>query len=385
MLSIFLVKLFDYRRSIPLLLGFVGMMLVFTYIFGLAFSGGTYIPTAYVVNRADSEEVTLLIDRLHESDKMNFKEVTYDQAVNKLENSNGVGAIVLDLEDGALSTSIMSTQPSTETVVLRNILTYTLANYVNDMKLSEQTYTYIVGTGADVGESVFKKDIRQAVNDLRQSKTYFSSTSSYVDVKTTGYDNLKHALTGFTIFFSMFLGFFGIGSIVEEKMNYVWQRQLVSPVSNLSILGGNLMAALLVGIINVIVMIYGGKFLFNIDWGSSDLGVILVLVAFVFASTCLGLVISTLVKNMQQLSTITPVIVVSTSMLGGCMWPLEFIESKALLTLARFTPQRWAIESIEKMIMYGKGFETVLLPIGVLLGMGVVLLGLGSYLVKIEK
>ncbi len=202
---------------------------------------------------------------------------------------------------------------------------------------------------------------------------------------STGYNNLKHSLAGFTIFFSMFLAFFGIGSIVDEKVNFVWQRQLVSPISHLSILGGNLVVAFLVGMINVFIMIYGGKFLFKMEWGSSDLGVILILAAFVFASTCLGLVISSLVKNMQQLSSITPVIVVSTSMLGGCMWPLEMIQSKVLLVIASFTPQKWAVEGIEKMIMYGRGFEVAILPICVLLGMGCVFLALGTYLVKLQR
>lgn len=381
------VKLLDYKKQLPILLGFIAMMLTFTAIFGLAFSSGKYTPQAYIVNQASHEDAELLIARVKESPLMTFTVLSYDEAVQKLENSKGIGAILIEDKEEFIQVGIISTKPSNDTVMLHNILRGQLSTLVNDIQLGDNIYDYLVSEGIDVQKKTLKQEVSSDINTLRNHKVYYETQASFIDGKntSTGYNNLKHSLAGFTIFFSMFLAFFGIGSIVDEKVNFVWQRQLVSPISHLSILGGNLLVALLVGMINVFIMIYGGKYLFKMEWGSSDLGVILILAAFVFASTCLGLVISSLVKNMQQLSSITPVIVVSTSMLGGCMWPLEMIQSKVLLIIASFTPQKWAVEGIEKMIMYGRGFEVAILPICVLLGMGCVFLALGTYLVKLQR
>lgn len=381
------VKLLDYKKQLPILLGFVAMMLIFTAIFGIAFSGGKYRPQAYIVNQASNEDAALLIERVKESSLMAFTVLSYDDAVQRLENSKGVGAILIEDTEQFIQVGIISTKPSNETVMLQNILRGQMSTLVNDIQLGDNIYTYLIDKGVAVQKNVLKQQVSRDMNTLRNSKVYYKTQTSFIDGENTntGYSNLKHSLTGFTIFFSMFLAFFGIGSIVDEKVNFVWQRQLVSPISHLSILAGNLVVALLVGMANVFIMIFGGKFVFKMDWGNSDLGVVLILAAFVFASTCLGLVVASLVKNMQQLSSITPVIIVSTSMLGGCMWPLEMIQSKTLLTIANFTPQKWAVEGIEKMIMYGRGFDVAILPIVVLLGMGCVFLAIGTYLAKLQR
>jgi ABC-2 type transport system permease protein len=69
-------------------------------------------------------------------------------------------------------------------------------------------------------------------------------------------------------------------------------------------------------------------------------------------------------------------------MLGGCFWPLEIVSSKPLLLLSNITPQKWAIYSIEKVMIHGAGFEEVLFSVLVLVGMGIVYMGAGTYLLE---
>jgi ABC-2 type transport system permease protein len=76
--------------------------------------------------------------------------------------------------------------------------------------------------------------------------------------------------------------------------------------------------------------------------------------------------LSSVVKTHGQLSTISPILLTSTSMLGGAMWPLEIVQSKILLFLASLTPQKWAIEGMERIVMYGGGLSDILPNIAVL-------------------
>jgi len=62
-------------------------------------------------------------------------------------------------------------------------------------------------------------------------------------------------------------------------------------------------------------------------------------------------------------------------MLGGCFWPLEIIDSKVMLMIANITPQKWAVSSIQKIVVYGYGFT-------VLMAMGIIYTLMGTFLLN---
>ncbi|QUH29934.1 ABC transporter permease [Vallitalea guaymasensis] len=385
MFAVLKVKILGYKNQLPLLLSFVAMMLIFTYIFGGSFSSKSVKPTVYIVDKAENNVSELLITKLQESKAIKLKEVGYDEAIESVERSKGIGAIVVEQGTEGIKLSLMSINETRDTMMLKSLLSGISSVFRNDMKLADITYNYLDKTGIAVEKNMIQKDIMKEIGELRDKKTFYKTSSEFIDTDLYGYDNLKQALAGFALFFSMFLVFFGIGNIVDEKKHYVWQRQLVSPIKNISILSGNVIATFMAGFMNILVMVYGGKYLFHIDWGKSDIGVLLLLGAFIFTITCLGLFISSFFKTQQQLSSIVPVITVSTSMLGGCMWPLEIIQSKTLLFIANLTPQKWALEGIKDMIMYGHGIESIVTPVLVLLLMGIIYLALGIRFINASK
>ena len=209
-------------------------------------------------------------------------------------------------------------------------------------------------------------------------------TSASESKPENSYDSLKHSMIGFSLFFSMYTMVFGIGTILYDKQYKTWQRMLVTPVSRSSILGGSMVIAYLTGGIQLGILILAGKYLLKIDWGNSLGGILLVAAAFVFAVTAMGLLLSGVVKTHAQLAAVTPVVLTSTSMLGGCMWPLDIVNNKILLFLAQLTPQKWAIQGMENIAAKGMGFESALLPALVLLAMGAVFFGFGVRLIKFE-
>jgi len=169
------------------------------------------------------------------------------------------------------------------------------------------------------------------------------------------YNSLKYSMIGFAIFFSTYTAVFSIGTILNDRQYNTWQRMLMSPVSKISLLGGSMIAAYIIGIFQLGIIIIGVRYIFQVDWGSSIIGIITITAAFIFTITCLGLFLSGIVKTHAQLAAITPVVLTSTAMLGGCMWPLEIVNSKVLLALANLTPHKWAIEGMEKIASYGYG------------------------------
>ena len=192
---------------------------------------------------------------------------------------------------------------------------------------------------------------------------------------------MKHMTIGFALFFSMYTMVFSIGTILYDRQYKTWQRMLVTPVPRSVILGGSLIISYLVGALQLGILIFAGKYLFGMDWGSSTFGVLTVAASFVFAVTCLGLLLAGLVKTHAQLTAVTPLLLTSTAMLGGCMWPLEIVKSQALLTLANLTPQKWAMQGMKGIACYGQGFEAAVPPALVLFGMGLVYFTAGVKLI----
>lgn len=183
--------------------------------------------------------------------------------------------------------------------------------------------------------------------------------------------NSVHYLMGFNIFFVTFSIVFTIGSILEDKKLRTWDRIRISPVSGASVLAGNFIPAFIVGAVQMCVVLGLGQMIFGIDLGDRLPPVLLVFAVFALTATCFGLLLSALFNTYEQLNAGTPVILVATAMLGGCMWPLSIVGSGLLLGIANAMPQKWALEAVESLAL-GGGFSGAATNILVLLGMAVV-------------
>lgn len=201
--------------------------------------------------------------------------------------------------------------------------------------------------------------------------------------KRRGLTGTTQTSMGFTVAFVMFTLVFGAGSILEERTVGTWGRLLTTPTSRASILGGKLLGTYITGVVQALLLVLFGKFALGVDWGRSVLGVTLVLAAFLFAVTGLGLFMASLVRSPAQLQAAAPIVIVSTSMLGGAYWPLEIV-SKPMQVAALFTPQGWAMKGLTALIARGADLSTVVAPVAVLLGFGILFFGLGLPRVRFE-
>ncbi len=236
-----------------------------------------------------------------------------------------------------------------------------------------------------------EEDMRKRAYDSAAAKWYPEPPVSVVQKEMgaeapADYNKAAHASIGFTLFFSMYTMIFGVGEILTEKKNGTWQRLLSMPLTRWQMLSGNLLGSFSAGYLQLLLLLLAGRLFFGVNWGGGDiLPVLLIVAAFVFCVTCLGLLLSGLVKTDRQLNALTPVLLVSTSMLGGCFWPLDIVQSKLLLTAAKFVPQTWAISSLEGIIAKGQTFGGVLLPVGVMLLMGLLFFIAGLFTLRWEN
>jgi ABC-2 type transport system permease protein len=191
------------------------------------------------------------------------------------------------------------------------------------------------------------------------------------------FDSKMHGLVGFSLMFSMFTLIFSVTDVLTDLKNHTWGRIQVSPQKKIGIVIGYFTPSVFLGFFQLSLLYLLGNVLFGIDFGTDLVGITSFLFLFSVAITSLAIFLASILRTRAQASAVITILINGTSMLGGCMWPLAVVESKFMLSLSLFMPQKWAIEAIEGMAMYGNQFSNYGLNALILLGMSLVFTVLG--------
>lgn len=387
MLSIVKLRLLRLRDEYLVFVVMTAMALGLTFIFGFSFN--SYRPSVIIVDEDKTLYSEDFIEELRQIETFKFIDTDVNSASKLVEEGDAIVALIINegfqnnIQKGNnITIGQIKVKDDTYILTLQETVRSLIMKMAGSKKIAEVTADFISSqktVDKEKVESLAYKNVMDSwkyKNPLKITSTVSNTSENF------GYDAMKHSMIGFTIFFSMYTMVFSIGTILSDKQYKTWDRMIISPVSMCSILGGTMFVSFLVGIIQMAVLILGGKYLIGIDWGNSIAGIMMVTTVFVFAVTSMGLMLSGIVKTQAQLGAMTPVILTSTSMLGGCMWPLEIVNNKVLLFLAELTPQKWAIQGMEAIAAKGMGFEAAIIPTAVLLMMGIIFFGVGIKTVK---
>ena len=384
MKSILLLRWLKLRDDIKL----VGLMTIITLIMIGVFSSFDYSVQDLKFAVIDEDQSSLskqFTEDLKEADGYSVEVMDLQGAKKAVKNEDV--SIAFYLKEGFMEHVLEGEVEVVRFVVKENIdnrsaiglFESRLKRLKSDQILIREIKAYI--TRQDLRVQDIESRIQNKINDKRMTITpVVTKVDSYKEEEP--YNQIKQSVIGFSLFFAMFTIIFGISDILMEKELHTWQRQLITPISQLSILTGHMSFVFLLGFLQVSSMFLVSKYLFKVTW-VGNMGYLLIVIAvFVFCVASLGMFLSNFVKTMGQLSALAPIIITGTAMIGGCFWPLEIVTSKVLLFLSLLTPQRWAIQGIRGIIVYNENLKDVLLPIGVLVSMGIVYLLLGAYFLK---
>jgi ABC-2 type transport system permease protein len=152
-------------------------------------------------------------------------------------------------------------------------------------------------------------------------------------------------------------------SILAEQARGTLPRLLVSPTTSAQVLIGKIFGVYLTGVVQMLILIVACSLLFGIQWGD-PLGMLVLVLAAVFAATGWGMLITSLARTPGQVSSIGTAIMLTFAILGG-----SFIQTSIMpgwfQLLSKITPNAWGMN----------GF-TILGLGGSLADLGMTLLGL---------
>jgi len=336
------------------------------------FSGDDYRPSVVIVDEAHSLLASEVIETLVVSEQFDLELVNLGEAEDQIKNRDAIAAIHFTeyFKPSGEGLVIIELAESAEVIQLKMVIESALEN----VSASEGV--------AETLESMTNTNEISAVNK-RFSELWANKKAIEIQTGTSKFSELVnynsglHYILGMTLFFLTFSIMFTVGDILEDRRLKTFDRMLVAPISKKNIIIANLIPALLVGVLQLCLMILVGSGLFNVNWGIQIGYVLLIGTAYVFAMTALSLLSASIVNNMGQLSAISPLVLTGMGMIGGCMWPIEIVESKVMLKLAELTPHYWAIKSIKELIADNSMSPDIWKSIGLLLGMGITYLFIG--------
>jgi len=350
------------------------LALVMVYAFGS--QGGNSERTIFISDLERSSFSEQFIEELEKLSAYKVVPTTEQDGRNSIRNNDGLALIIIpqdftsEMTDGDVSLKFISSKNDVDTLNVKTATTNILSRLSINHEFAEQT----AGVIGAMNKAVDTNSLENAIYDKVESRYKFQNPYSVKVSSIKGGWNDETAVLyrffGFALLFSAYSIVFGVGEILNDKAYHTWDRLLSSPVSTSAILFGNTLTTVFTGMIQMAVIFIGGSLLFKIDFGGNMLIILTVCTAYIFSLTGLGLLLVSFLKNHGQLSAITPILLTSFAMLGGCMWPLEIVTSKILLALSLITPHRWALEALGNVTIKGLSFSSSFLEIGILLGMG---------------
>jgi len=188
---------------------------------------------------------------------------------------------------------------------------------------------------------------------------------------------------GFAVMFVMMGVCFAGVAMVQERHHKTLARLLTTPTEKFFIISGKMLGFFLVGFIQFMILILFGQLVLKVNWGNLPSGVLLLVVSYVLSVTGLGTLLSVVVRTSAQAGAFAVLISMVTSMLGGTWWPIEIVP-KFMQTIARFTPQYWAINGFNKIITRGFGITEILPNFYVLLAISAISLLLAIRFFRFE-
>ncbi|HEV2377016.1 MAG TPA: ABC transporter permease [Streptosporangiaceae bacterium] len=169
----------------------------------------------------------------------------------------------------------------------------------------------------------------------------------------------------------------GSVALIEVRRLGLPRRMLATPTRPITLIAGETLGRMLIGLTQALVIIAGSALLFGVNWGQ-PLGVAAIVILFDLVAAGFGIFVGTLFRTEQQASGISLLLGLGLAALGGCMVPLELF-SPTLRRVAHITPHAWANDAFSKLVGRGASIGGILPQLGVLAVYGAVLLVLASW------
>jgi ABC-2 type transport system permease protein len=152
--------------------------------------------------------------------------------------------------------------------------------------------------------------------------------------------------------------------IALDRRLGITRRVLSTPHGTGTILAGIGASKLVFALGQSALIMLAGTLLFDVRWGD-PLAAALLVVLFASVATAVGLLVGSAARDPDQAQSVVIPVAIGMAMLGGCMWPLEFVPP-VMRAVGHLTPHAWAMDAWATLVFDGGGVSAIALELAVL-------------------
>lgn len=378
MLRAIKMQMIKLKHQYKIFFAMMGLTLLMIFLFSGG-QGGDYQEKIGIVNQSNAEITIEFIDALSQSQQYDYSVTTEMKAIEKMENSEMVAMIKIPMtfeEELLLKDEVTISLTSIKSDISISLLENEIKEKINLIRSSESIIQLV---NKSLDQKVNLEIIRENYEKHWLYKKPLSISEETVNNNQVN-NNLNHSIIGFIILFVSYSIVYGIADVLEDVDLRTWHRMIVSPLGKNKIVLANSLVSFFTGFTQIILVFFISDYLFNANFSQNIFQVSIVAALYVFALTGIAIFVISIVNSFKQMDALTPIVLTSMAMLGGCLWPLEIVNSKILLFLANLTPHKWAVSGLKKIIISQFSLEDIILELSVL---GII--GLAFYLVGLYR
>jgi ABC-2 type transport system permease protein len=308
----------------------------------------------------------------------NFTVYTVNQSDAEYRVEHNVVAEAIIIPENFSDSLSNGTEPNIKILKLNsgdsNITTDGKINsFINEFLISKQ-----ISTNLKSKLSISNNVTAELSKEVSSNKVAFTSTTVTKN-KTNSLGN--QISLNLCISFMMFTVIFIVNEILARKDDKTLRRSLSTPNNKFVLLGSIVLAFLVVGWIQVLLMVGSTTLLFKLSWGSSMPALFVLFTALILVVLGLGVLLCRIIKSANNAPMVCQMVVQISCLVGGSYMPLEYFPT-ALKHVAYFMPQSWAVTAITDVVLNNKGLISILPNVGVLLLFAVAFLTAGASTIK---
>jgi ABC-2 type transport system permease protein len=182
----------------------------------------------------------------------------------------------------------------------------------------------------------------------------------------TGGNPYNQASPGILVQFAIFGLVTSAQILVQERKSRTLQRLITTAMKPWEVVAGHMLAMFTVVFLQTVMLVLFGQWVLKVDYLREPLAVLSVAVMLGLWVASMGLLIGVLAKAEDQVILYSMVAMFLFSALGGTWFPLE-VAGGAFATIGTLMPSAWAMNGLQNILIRGLGFESVGLPVVVLL------------------
>jgi ABC-2 type transport system permease protein len=192
------------------------------------------------------------------------------------------------------------------------------------------------------------------------------------------FTSLEQNVPGFAMTFVLLSMIFSVAFGLREEETWGTSRRLaMAPVSQHVVLGGKLLARIVVGTAQLLILLGFGHLLYGLSLGRAPGTLILVAAAIVFCMACFSMIVAALARTREQIIPIGLSAVFVLAALGGCWWPF-WEQPKWMQTVAQGIMTTWSMFAIHDVMLRERGLVELAPTLLFLFSYGLLSFALGA-------